>query len=103
MGLDKLYRAERSRDRGEVVLQGEHLRPVDCRYVDSFVLCQGESGSGASLGARDGSGWKSVFVPSLRLMSDRESVSDGSTPLFGVLNHRPCAPKSDGECSEAFV
>jgi hypothetical protein len=44
-----------------------------------------------------------VFVPSLRLMSDRESVSGVSTPLFGVLNHRPCAPKSDDECSEAFV
>jgi hypothetical protein len=39
----------------------------------------------------------------LRLMSDRESVSGVSTPLSGVLKRRVCAPKSDNECSEAFV
>jgi hypothetical protein len=36
---------------------------VNRRCVDDFVLCQGESGSGASLGACDGSGALSVFVP----------------------------------------
>ena len=47
------------------------------------VLCQGESGSGASLGACDGSGTLSRVRPVVRLMSDRESVSGGATPLFG--------------------
>ena len=36
---------------------------VNRRYAGDFVLCQGESGSGASLGACDGSGRLSVFVP----------------------------------------
>ena len=42
-----------------------------------FVLCQCESGSGASLGACDGSGLTSVDIPLLRLMSDRESCVAG--------------------------
>ena len=51
--------------------------------ADDFVLCQGESGSGASLGACDGSGTLSCVRPVVRLMSDRESVSAVATPLFG--------------------
>jgi hypothetical protein len=43
-----------------------------------------------------------VFVPLLRLMSDRESVSVVARPRFG-FRARACAPKSDSECSEACV
>ena len=54
-----------------------------CSVGDEFVLCQGESGSGASLGACDGSGTLSRVRPVVRLMSDRESVSGVSTPHLG--------------------
>jgi hypothetical protein len=35
-------------------------------------------------------------------MSDRESVSGVSTPLFGVSRHLARAPKSDSEGSETL-
>jgi hypothetical protein len=80
----------------------EHLRSRRSLSLSgAFVLCQGESGSGASLGACDGSGIVCCVRPVVRLMSDRESVS-------GVLNHGygstgwPHAPKSDSEGSEAL-
>jgi hypothetical protein len=67
----------------------------------SVVLCQGESGSGASLGACDGSETLSRVRPVVRLMSDRESASGMAMPLFGSCG-RPHAPKSDSECSETL-
>jgi hypothetical protein len=97
----QLYRVERSRDRGGLVLQQEHRRRVN-RQIGDFVLCQGESGSGASLGACDGSGILSRVRPVVRLMSDRESVSGMAMPVFGFCG-RACAPKSDSEGSEACV
>jgi hypothetical protein len=59
------------------------IMPVNRRCIDDFVLCQGESGSGASLGACDGSGIVCRVRPVVRLMSDRESASGLSGPLFG--------------------
>ena len=48
-------------------------------------------------------GWRGTDDWSLlRLMSDRESVSEVSKPLFG-FRRQVHAPKSDFECSEAFV
>jgi len=86
--------AERSRDRGGVVLYKEPFRHVNRLPDDlffAFVLCQGESGSGASLGAcnRDSSMWRCRFLLTIahcellsdsvvRPMSDRESVRDGN-------------------------
>jgi len=55
--------AERSRDRGVVVLSKKALVHVNRRNIGDFVLCQGESGSGASLGACDGSGALSRVRP----------------------------------------
>ena len=77
------------------------LAHVNRRSIDDFVLCQGESGSGASLGACDGSGTVCRVRPVVRLMSDRESASDASKPPLGfaVQVH---APKSDSEGSEAL-
>jgi hypothetical protein len=79
--------AERSRDRGVgvpakniLVHVGRHIRR-SCSLP--IVLCQGESGSGASLGACDGSNTSCCVRPVVRLMSDRESVSVASTPRFG--------------------
>jgi hypothetical protein len=50
----------------------------------TVVLCQGESGSGASLGACDGSEMLSRVRPVVRLMSDRESVSGWQCPCLGL-------------------
>jgi len=50
----------------EGILVRVNRRSVDNRYLLSdgdFVLCQGESGSGASLGACDGSGTLSRVRP----------------------------------------
>ena len=44
-----------------------------------FVLCQGESGSGASLDACDGRETCLLFHPAVWLMSDRESRVTGQT------------------------
>ena len=77
------------------------LAHVNRHSIDDFVLCQGESGSGASLGACDGSGTVCRVRPVVRLMSDRESASGASKPPLGfaVQVH---APKSDSEGSEAL-
>jgi hypothetical protein len=64
--------AERSRDRGAGVLEKDRPRHVNRRNAGDFVLCQGESGSGASLGACDGSGIVCRVRPAVWLMSDRE-------------------------------
>ena len=43
-----------------------------------------------------------VFVPLLRLMSDRESASGVSRPRFGCRKIRRYAPRSDSEGSETL-
>ena len=101
----------------EGILVRVNRRSVDNSYLLSdgdFVLCQGESGSGASLGAcnRLGSMGVVVFrqpatenrrlIPLLRLMSDRESASGVSKPRFGFSRIGRNTPKSDSEGSEAL-
>jgi hypothetical protein len=68
-------------------LRGDPHRPVN-RHIDDFVLCQGKSGSGASLGACDGSEALSRVRPVVRLMSDRESVSGVQRPCLGFAAGR---------------
>jgi hypothetical protein len=101
--LFKLYRGKVTRSWRRCSHRRTALSTLIAIRIGDFVLCQGESGSGASLGACDGSGTLSCVRPVVRLMSDRESVSGGSTPQSGVLRGRGRAPKSDSEGSEAFV
>ena len=64
-------------------------------FDGGFVLCQGESGSGASLDACDGSGRVSGAIPLLRPMSDRESraLSPARTRERSPRGTRRAAPQ----------
>jgi hypothetical protein len=99
----KLYRGKVTRSWRRRSHRRTSPSPLITTRIGDFVLCQGESGSGASLGACDGSNTSCCVRPVVRLMSDRESVSGASTPLFGFCRRGARAPKSGSEGSEAFV
>lgn len=91
MRLKQFYRAERSRDRG-VVVPGRNISVHVNRHKPAILFFVRVNQVLVRLWARAmEAALCAVFVPLLRLMSDRESMSVVSTPRFGFrdIGHAP--------------